>query len=97
MDDPVGVSEAQAAQQLVKEVLEVRVTERLRALDDAVQVRVEELHDDVELVGGAGALGHDEVLEADDVGMLAKPAHEPDFAQRVLAVDRRRAHRRDAL
>jgi len=48
--DAVRVREAQAAQQLVKEVLEVRIPQGLRGLDDAVQVGVEQLADDVQLV-----------------------------------------------
>jgi hypothetical protein len=50
-----------------QEVLEVGVAEGLRGLDDAVEVRVVELHDDVELVV---LHGDDEVLERDDVGVL---------------------------
>jgi hypothetical protein len=50
MHDAVRVREAQAAQQLVQEVFEVGVPQRLRGLNDSVQVGVEELADDVQLV-----------------------------------------------
>lgn len=55
---------ADAAQQLVHEVLEVRVGEVLVRLDDAVQVRVQEVHHDVDLVL---LLAHVQVPQRDDL------------------------------
>ena len=55
-----------------------------------MQIRVHELHDNVELV----IIRVDaEVLQRDDVGVLSKIPHEAHLAQRVLSVGGRRAHR----
>jgi hypothetical protein len=83
VDDVVAVQEAQATQELEQKVLQVRVAQRLRRLDDLVQVRVVQLHHDV-----ARVLLHVQhnVPEGDHVGVLAQPPHQPQLAQRVLAV-----------
>jgi hypothetical protein len=54
---------------LVHEEPVVGLRQRLLGLDDAVQVRVQQLHDDVQLVVH---LSQEEVLERDDVLVLAQ-------------------------
>lgn len=94
VDDAVRVGEAQAAQQLEHEVLEVRVLQRLRALDDAVQVRVQQLHDEVDLV----VVDVDRhVTQRDDVGVAPQPAHEAYLSQSMHAVSAGLAHGRHLL
>mmetsp|Transcript_27548 Transcript_27548/g.87211 ORF Transcript_27548/g.87211 Transcript_27548/m.87211 type:complete len:437 (-) Transcript_27548:485-1795(-) len=94
VDDTVLVHEVHAAQQLDHEVPRVRLGERLRRLDDAVQVAVHELHHQVELVA---VLLHDAVPQRDDVRVLPEVAHEPQLAQHVLRVGARLRDGRDAL
>ena len=71
-----------------------RISQRLRRLNDAVQIRVHEFHDDVQLV----VISVDtEVFEADDVGVFSQVTHESHLTQSVLSVDCGRAHWRDLL
>ena len=83
MNDAKGVRKAQPAQKLIEKVLEVRISQRLRRLNDLVQVRVIQLHGDVQRVVREV---HDNVLEADDVGVLSEPAAQANLAQCVLAI-----------
>ena len=69
---------------LVHEVAEMGFGEGLFGLDDPVEVRVEEFHDDVELVV---AFAQEEVFEGDDVFVLPQTAHHADFAEDMLGVD----------
>lgn len=71
MNDAVRVRKTQATQQLVHEVLEVRILQRLRALNNAVQVAVHVLHHQVQLII---IQVYHQVLERDDVWVLAQPA-----------------------
>ena len=70
MEHVGGVHEEEPAEDLVDEVLDVLVAELLARVDDAVQVGLHELGDDVD-VGVAGArLGTQDVHQADDVVVL---------------------------
>ena len=88
------VQVAHTAHELVHEVPVVRVRERLGRLNDAVQVRVEQLHHDVQLVVAFVAK---HVEHGDHVVVRAEQTHQPDFAQHVLRVSRVRGHRPNAF
>eukprot|EP00624_Nannochloropsis_granulata_P003243 evm.model.NODE_2643_length_17297_cov_37.226223.1 len=68
VDDAVVVEEFQAFKDLVHEEAEVGVREGLFRLDDSMEIRVEELHDYVELVFG---FSEEEVFEGDYVLVCA--------------------------
>jgi hypothetical protein len=94
MDDPVVVEKFEAFQDLVHEESKVGIRKSLLGLDDPVQVRVQELHDDVKLVV---RVPEGEVLERDDVLMSTQVPHHTNLAQDVFGIDDVRRNGRDTL
>eukprot|EP01045_Picozoa_sp_COSAG04_P035933 COSAG04_NODE_8517_length_963_cov_1.700231_1_plen_96_part_10 len=85
MPNPSRVEVLQGAEELVHEVAEVLVRDRLVALDDPVQVGVHELRHLVHVVE-LGARGRRlQVDQVDDVVVLEQP-EQLDLAQRALGV-----------
>ena len=81
MEDVACVDVLEAAQELVQEVLDVLVGERLRRADNLVQVCVHQRGDHVQVGAPVGA-AH-EVADADDV-LMVKVEEELDLAERTL-------------
>ena len=77
------------AQDLVDEVLDVVVGERLLRVDDVVQVGVEQLGHEVDIlpVLDPASVGHHDVLEAKHV-LVLEVLQQPHLPQHPLAVDR---------
>ena len=93
-----AVDELQAAQDLVHEVLRVLVGQPLRRCDDALQVALEELGDDVERVEvfSIRRAGH-QVENFNDVVVAAEVAQKLDLTQDAFGVDEVVEHPRHAL
>lgn len=66
----------------------------LTTLNDTMKVRVQQLHDDVELVI---TVPHAQGFERDDVVVHAQVAHEPDLPEDMLGVLGVSGHGRDFL
>ena len=96
--DSGRVDELQTLQHLVEEVLVVGVTEFLSHADQAVEIALVPVEDEVQVVevGGSGWRGHD-VTELDDVVVVGQMTQQLDFAKDTLRVDEILEHVRHFL
>ena len=83
----------EAAEDLVHEVLEMLLRQRLARADDAVQVALHEVGDDVRVreILGVGRHGAD-VQDLDHVLVRVEVAQQLDLAQNALGIDQVREH-----
>ena len=82
-----AVDVLESTQDLVQEVLDVVDRQRLRGVDDAVQVSLHEVLDDVYVVELLRPSGRrDDVQDADHV-LVVEPLHQANLAQDPLRID----------